>query len=190
MLTRTWRSRTTSTFLRPAADIVQTPIPRNSRGESVGSRFVHDFSRIPVHSAAGPLEGNATRAAEAIHRGATPTLQYGPSPIPTTSADADHGRVSRTLMTSGSPLEPEVRRFYAVPFGHDLSDVRVHHDSSAVDSARALKARAFTVDRHIVLGAEAVQHSAWQRPSSLLAHELAHVQQMRGGFPSQTIFRS
>jgi hypothetical protein len=64
-------------------------------------------------------------------------------------------------------------------FGHDFSRVRVHTDSKAAESARAVNALAYTVGRDVVFGAG--QHvpgtSAGQR---LLAHELAHVVQQKG----------
>ena len=61
-------------------------------------------------------------------------------------------------------------------FGHDFGKVRVHDDPRAADSARAVGARAYTVGRHVVLGAghQSVQSTAGHE---LLAHELTHVVQ-------------
>jgi pyrrolidone-carboxylate peptidase len=62
--------------------------------------------------------------------------------------------------------------------GHDFTQVRVHTDTVAADSARDVQARAYTVGAHVVFGA--VQY----RPDTttghhLLMHELAHVIQQR-----------
>ena len=61
-------------------------------------------------------------------------------------------------------------------FGHDFSQVRVHTDTRAAESARAVNARAYTVGRNVVFG------SGQYAPGSgegqrLLAHELTHVVQ-------------
>lgn len=64
-------------------------------------------------------------------------------------------------------------------FGQDLSGVRVHTGAAAQAGAAALSARAFTSGENIVLGTEYAPQTAPGR--HLLAHELAHVLQQRGG---------
>lgn len=70
----------------------------------------------------------------------------------------------------------------ASPAWYDFSRVRIHTDSRAGESARAIHARAYTVGDHIVFspGAFAPHTPAGQR---LLTHELAHVVQQSGGTP-------
>jgi hypothetical protein len=66
-------------------------------------------------------------------------------------------------------------------FGHDFSQVRVHADSKAAESAKAVIARAYAVGQHVVIG-EGQPTSETSAARHLLAHELAHVvQQSRGG---------
>jgi hypothetical protein len=62
----------------------------------------------------------------------------------------------------------------------DFSNVRVHADSRAADAARAVGARAYTVGHHIVFGAGEYAPETGEK-MALLAHELTHVQQGRGG---------
>ena len=63
-------------------------------------------------------------------------------------------------------------------FGHDFSQVRVHADARASDSARAVNARAYTVGRHIAFASdEYTPHSI--EGQRLLAHELTHVVQQQ-----------
>jgi hypothetical protein len=63
-------------------------------------------------------------------------------------------------------------------FGSDFSHVRVHTDSQAAESARAVGAAAYTVGRDVVFGRESyVPRSDGGR--RLLAHELTHVLQQR-----------
>ncbi len=60
--------------------------------------------------------------------------------------------------------------------GSDLSQVRLHTDARAAESAKALGARAYTLGRDVVFasGQYAPLHESGRR---LLAHELAHVAQ-------------
>lgn len=94
------------------------------------------------------------------------------------------GVVQDVLGTSGQPLPSPTRTQMEGRFGHDFSGVRIHDDGPAAASAAAVKARAYTVGRHIVLGRKApdLTGAAGRR---LLGHELAHVvQQSRGGVAS------
>ncbi len=90
-----------------------------------------------------------------------------------------------SLRGSGRALPTTARAFYEPRFGHDFSDVRVHTDSRAAETARAVNARAFTVGREVVFGPGeyAPETTAGKR---LLAHELTHVVQQGHGSNSAT----
>ena len=65
-------------------------------------------------------------------------------------------------------------------FAYDFSGVAVHTDATAAESARAVNALAYTVGPDIAFAAGRYQpHTAAGR--RLIAHELAHVVQQRGG---------
>jgi hypothetical protein len=65
-------------------------------------------------------------------------------------------------------------------FGRDLRDVRVHTDADAARSASAIGAQAYTVGQDVVFGkGKYVPHTPEGR--TLLAHEVAHTVQQRGG---------
>jgi hypothetical protein len=90
--------------------------------------------------------------------------------------------VREVLSSPGQPLDPETQGFMEPRFGHDFSQVRVHTDSRAADSARAIQARAYTVGRDVVF-ADGQFSSATSDGRRLLAHELAHViQQGQSGY--------
>jgi hypothetical protein len=77
-------------------------------------------------------------------------------------------------------LDPGTRRLMETRLGHDFSRVRVHSGLEAVQAARHVNATAFTVGHDVFLGANAPSPQSkdgWR----LLAHELAHVVQQRGG---------
>lgn len=71
--------------------------------------------------------------------------------------------------------------------GFDFSGVRIHADTRAVESARRMNARAYTVGHDIVFGAG--QYApATEAGRRLIAHELTHVLQQRG-LSSNPIYR-
>jgi hypothetical protein len=86
--------------------------------------------------------------------------------------------VHEVLKSSGHPLEPDVRQGLESRLGKDFSQVRVHTNEKANQSAEAVSARAFTVGRNIVFGAG--QYAPHTRiGKQLLTHELTHVLQQR-----------
>lgn len=92
---------------------------------------------------------------------------------------------SNALQGSGQPLPNMVRAYFEPRLGHDFSQVRIHTDGWAAQSARAADALAWTRGNDIVFGARqyAPGTTAGLR---LLAHELTHVvqQQSRGMSPA------
>jgi hypothetical protein len=79
---------------------------------------------------------------------------------------------------SGQPLDPTVRESMESRFGHDFSQVRVHTDARAAESARALRALAYAAGNHIVFGAGRFRPDKLEG-QHLLEHELVHVLQQR-----------
>ena len=84
--------------------------------------------------------------------------------------------VQEVLNSPGQPLDQATRDFYEPRFGHDFSQVRVHTDSKAAESARAVNALAYTVGKEIAFieGSYVPNRTNSQR---LLAHELTHIVQ-------------
>lgn len=84
--------------------------------------------------------------------------------------------VHEVLSSSGQPLDASTRAFFESRFGHDFSQVRVHTDERAEQSARDVNAHAYTVGHDIVFGPGKFS-PATQEGRRLLAHELTHVVQ-------------
>ncbi len=82
------------------------------------------------------------------------------------------------LRRPGQPIDAATREFMEERFGQDFSDVRLHTDSAAAQSARSLSARAYTFGRHIVFGPGGYSVHAGESRQRL-AHELTHVIQQR-----------
>ena len=76
----------------------------------------------------------------------------------------------------GQPLPESARAHFEPRFGRDFSQVRMHTDTRAAESARAVNARAYTVGQDVVFGAGQYVPGT-QTGQRLLAHELAHVVQ-------------
>jgi hypothetical protein len=127
-------------------------LDQNTR-QFMESRFAHDFSRIGVSSG---LQASGSG------------LQVGPVEDPhEREADMVAGRV---MGHSESPSTTKTDR------GFDFSNVRIHADARAAESARSVAALAYTVGRDIVFG-EGQYRPHTMQGQRLLAHELAHVAQ-------------
>lgn len=102
-------------------------------------------------------------------------LQTKQDPTHEAAEDVAPALVHEVLHTPGQPLDPGTRAFFEPRFGHDFSQVRVHTDAKAAQSAASVGALAYTVGRHIVF-AEPFKPRMASDPT-LLAHELVHVVQ-------------
>ena len=85
-----------------------------------------------------------------------------------------------SLKGEGQQLDSVTRSFFEPRFGHDFSQVRVHADSAASETAKAINARAYTVGNNVVF-ADGQFDSHNLEGQKLLAHELTHVVQQRAG---------
>lgn len=88
--------------------------------------------------------------------------------------------VHEVLRSSGQPLDAGTRDFMEPRFGHDFSQVRVHTDAKAAESAREVNALAYTVGRDVVFGLHRYSPRS-EKGLLLIAHELAHTVQQREG---------
>ena len=86
---------------------------------------------------------------------------------------------------SGSALDGAARLKMESAFHADFSGVRVHADRQGAKLSDHLDARAFTVSNHVAFGAGEYGPGTLVG-DALLAHELAHVVQQRGGGPAQS----
>ncbi|HLF26605.1 MAG TPA: DUF4157 domain-containing protein [Anaerolineae bacterium] len=94
--------------------------------------------------------------------------------------------VDEVLASPGQPLDPGTRASMESRFGHDFSQVKVHTDARAAESARAANALAYTVGQNMVFDSgQYAPHTAVGQ--KLIAHELTHaVQQQASTSPQAT----
>jgi len=149
---------------------------------------------VQVQRQEEPEEEEETLQAKPLAEEITPLVQRQAEPeeeeeemLQTKSREDTTSEVTNDLesqinaIRGGGRLLAESERAYFEPrFGHDFSQVRMHTDTQAAESAWAVNARAFTVGQDVVFGAGqyAPESSTGQR---LMAHELTHVVQQNGG---------
>ncbi len=135
------------------------PLDRSTRA-FFEPRFAHNFAGVPVGSAAQQISSSSLTIGE-------------PSSIFEQEAD----RMADAVMRKENAGK---KTFGEKQPGFDLSDVRVHTDSRAAESARAVNAQAYTVGNNIVFGENKFAPDTHQG-RHLLAHELTHVTQQSNG---------
>jgi hypothetical protein len=82
-------------------------------------------------------------------------------------------------LAEGRPLDGGVASRMGAAFGRDFSDVRIHTDADAAETAARQNARAFTIGNEIAFGRGEYAPGTIVG-DALLAHELAHVTQQQG----------
>ncbi|MBA2434605.1 MAG: DUF4157 domain-containing protein [Verrucomicrobiota bacterium] len=132
-------------------------------------------AKLVVTASGSALEEEADRAADSLGSSASRarlSSWNGDSLGDMTSPPI----VDEVVASGGEPLDSATRDRMSSHFGHHFGDVRIHADSRAAESARAVRAHAYTVGSHIAFnaGRYAPATAAGQK---LLAHELAHVVQ-------------
>jgi len=93
--------------------------------------------------------------------------------------EAPDGAIAAASATSGAPLPGPIMRKFESSLGADLSGVRVHTGAESHAAAQAVSAKAYTLGQDIHFAGSYDPASAANE--HLLAHEVAHTVQQRGG---------
>jgi flagellar motor protein MotB len=151
-------------------------------------RFPQDYRRLRPDPARPSLKLNTPgdvyeQEAERMAQGVTP----GPGASAARQQEAGPevpAQVQEVVSAPGQPLDPATRDRMETRLGHDFSQVRVHADGKAAESARLIDALAYTSGPDVAFAAGRFD-TASDSGQRLLAHELTHVvQQTGGGSPS------
>ncbi len=97
-------------------------------------------------------------------------------------ADGAEHAVAAAAGSSGSALPDTLMRKFESSLGADLSSVRVHTGGSSETAAHSVGAKAYTMGQDIHFGAGHYDPSS-AGGQHLIAHEVAHTVQQRGGTP-------
>ncbi|MFF2188037.1 DUF4157 domain-containing protein [Streptomyces sp. NPDC058155] len=116
------------------------------------------------------------------NRALGPMIQRSRSGSPDQAGAEEERRspVHEVVSSGGSPLDADTRADMENRMGADFSDVRVHNDGAAHESAKGVGAHAYTVGNSVVFQRDAYDPSSPQGRTTL-AHELTHVIQQREG---------
>lgn len=95
-------------------------------------------------------------------------------------AEPQQSPVHDVINSGGENLPAGTRAEMEGRLGADFSDVRVHTDGRAHESAKAVNAHAYTVGNNIVFQRDAYDPDS-HAGRTTLAHELTHVMQQRNG---------
>src|SRR6266496_250915 len=154
--------------------------------EQEADRVADQVMRMPVPDA----EDGGTICAACAH-GASPCPKCAARRSPAIQRRARHGGTGNDASVSdnfvdklsvGRPLDIPTRGFFESRFRQDFSQVRIHTDAGAAESARTLDAKAYTAGRDVVFAnGEYSPHTGAGR--RLLAHELTHVVQQQAAGP-------
>ncbi|MDP5316096.1 eCIS core domain-containing protein [Streptomyces poriferorum] len=110
-----------------------------------------------------------------------PMIQRSRAGTPEQSDEEPRSPVHDVVSSGGgAPLDTDTRTDLEARMGADFSDVRIHNDSSAHESAKGVGAHAYTVGNNVVFQRDAYDPSSPQGRTTL-AHELTHVIQQRSG---------
>lgn len=130
--------------------------------------------RQPMHDTTVRRSGHASDSS-------ADKAQRRPLPAAPGAAMQYPAHVGAVLRHGARPLDAHSLAFFEPRFGLDLGRVRVHADTLAAKSSRALNARAYAIGSDIVFGSGEYRPDT-QGGRRLLAHELAHV--VQSGAPS------
>lgn len=161
----------TSDTCAPTGDNKQRPgLQTKLRISEPGDAYEQEADRVADQVLATPGNAEVGKAPPRIQRFAAE---------PAGQADTVPASVDQALVGFGTPLEPALQQDMETRFAHDFSDVRIHSDPIAEQSARDVGANAYTVGQDVVFG-EGRFAPGTNEGRRLLAHELTHVVQQSG----------
>ncbi|WTK37846.1 DUF4157 domain-containing protein [Streptomyces anulatus] len=144
------------------------------RADVVGAAGMGLLQRTAGNGALGAMVQRARSGATA------PAAEQAEQTGDTGQAEEQRSPVHDVVSSGGSPLDTDTRTDMESRMGADFSDVRVHHDSAAHESAKGVGAHAYTVGNNVVFQRDAYDPGSPQGRTTL-AHELTHVIQQRNG---------
>lgn len=158
-------------YIAPILTRLRQGIERWNAGESVAS----DVAAAGLGAGAMASAAAAPAAPGQGGAGAVQLKASGAGGVEPDSPGAVLGELG-----SGSALDAAHGGRLGAAMDDDFGDVRIHTDATAARKATELGARAFTVGTHVAFAAGEYRPGT-PEGDALLAHELAHVQQQRGG---------
>lgn len=159
--------------------------PKRDSDEQEADRMADTVMRMPAPLTVGdgdPCERAGRLRHEPAH-GADEPVTASEGKGPRTAAPSTQRLVQETVRRPGEPMDPATRTFMEPRFGHDFSQIRIHTDAQAAQSAKAVDALAYTLGTNVVFGAGQYAPDT-PKGRRVLAHELTHTIQQTSGLAS------
>jgi hypothetical protein len=160
---------------------------QRKEGEGLGSDSGpgSEFAGAPAGGGSDGSPGGGSGGLGGVSGGISGSGSGGPSGssgpgVSGGPADASTESYVGGLQGKGRALTPEERNFFEPKFGYDFSQVQLHTDAGANESAQNINARAYTYGNNIVFGSGQYQPGTVSG-THLMAHELTHVIQQDNG---------
>lgn len=156
------------------AALIETPLSiskPSDRDEQAADRIAESVMQISETSLQRQVEPKEPRIQTQID-----------TALPTQAGSEVPPIVQEVLRSPSQPLDSDTRAFMDSRFGYDFSQVRVHTDAKAAESAQAVNALAYTVNQDLVFGSGHYAPNTFDG-QRLIAHELAHVVQQHSLSP-------
>lgn len=163
------------------ATVTHVPAWANANGDTLPAGLQ---AKLTVSQPGDAYEQEADRVAEQVMGMPAGGMSEAHKDMPVMRKESSGGQTShdappvvqQALSSGGEPLDAGTRETMGARFGQDFSDVRVHTEGQARESARAINARAYTIGSDVVFG-EGQYRPETGEGQKLLAHELTHVVQ-------------
>jgi hypothetical protein len=159
-------------FIQPKLVVGEVNDPLEREADRVADQVMR--MPAPVRTDGGATLQPKCAACEETER--TETLRAKQGDVHESSGAEAPAIVEEVLRSTGEPLDAPTRAFFEPRFGRDFSQVRVHADDRAAESAHGVGALAYAVGPHIAF-ARGRYAPASRTGQALLAHELGHVVQ-------------
>jgi hypothetical protein len=141
----------------------------------------HGDNRATADDFATPGRANASGALARSERASASGILMRKGEGASENADVAQSIASTS---TGTQLPEELREKFEGSLGTDLSSVRVHTGGASETAASAVSARAFAIGQDVHFGAGQYDPAS-ESGQHLIAHEVAHTVQQRGGTPVQ-----
>ncbi len=135
---------------------------------------------LPGAGVAGAIEGAVSGVAAAVGSAVSAVGSLLFKERDGSAAEVGDPKAVQAQLGAGQSLDAGLRARMESAFGESFGGVQVHSDANAAGLSENMNARAFTVGQHIAFGTGEYQPGT-MIGDALIAHELAHVMQQRGG---------
>jgi hypothetical protein len=164
------------------ADRIAEQVMRMSTPSRIGISATSEEERIDRKCSACKMKKGEDEEEERLNISRKPSTMAEPEPRNDVTND-----IGNVLSSDGSSLDDDTKAIMESRFGYGFTNVRVHKDTKAAESAQQADALAYSVGQDIIFGTGqyAPRTKEGQR---LLAHELAHVlQHQKDGQPANNL---